>query len=81
MEDCICKRKPIFDKRHGIYCAYASTKYLVDGHSNKQPSLAAGPDRNGDFTIFIESGKDSSYYYPKFCPECGRKLRRCNASD
>lgn len=33
-----------------------------------------GVDENGKYIIFAIGEETSNYYYPKYCPECGRKL-------
>jgi len=37
-------------------------------------SLRHGVDNYGQFFIFAKGEEESERYYPKFCPECGRKL-------
>ncbi len=36
--------------------------------------LRHGVDDNGQFFIFARGENDSERYYPKFCPECGRRI-------
>lgn len=36
-------------------------------------SIRAGKDQNNK-TSLIACGDDKLFYYPKYCPECGRKL-------
>lgn len=38
-------------------------------------SLIRGVDETGKVFIIAEGEDDSDRYYPKFCPECGRKLQ------
>ena len=38
--------------------------------------LHYGVDRNGRPFIIAVGDDVSDYYYPKYCPECGRKLER-----
>ncbi len=36
--------------------------------------LRHGVDDNGQFFIFASGEDNSERYYPKFCPECGRRI-------
>ena len=54
------------------YDEYESTIDLGSGCGG-WTSLRGGKDGQGK-TIIIAKGDDEEYYYPKFCPECGRKL-------
>ncbi len=43
--------------------------------NNWDVELQAGIDDDGDFVMFGNCrGVHTEKYYPKFCPECGRKL-------
>lgn len=70
--DCkICSCKPvIIDGWH--FEEYESTIDLTGGTS-AWTSLRGGKDRNNKVVIRV-AGDDEVYYYPKYCPECGRKL-------
>lgn len=70
--DCICRMKPVYDETYGSYDLYRSSKEIVGGY----PNIFAGADENEELIIFAEGDETSSYYHPKFCPECGRKLRQ-----
>lgn len=61
-----CNRKVKLDKQ-GIYYAFNNEKYFLTG-------ACVGVDSQGK--VYLESYGDdySDRYYPKYCPECGRKL-------
>lgn len=65
---CSIQPKFIVDR----YNYYESTIDLGSGCSG-WTSLRRGKDENNKVVI-IATGDDSEYYYPKYCPECGRKL-------
>lgn len=37
--------------------------------------VSIGVDKNGRIAIMGEGDDYTDHYYPKFCPECGRKLK------
>lgn len=72
------------------YCRDRVPKYHEDGGGDffyweweNSDSLATGDlctlemgiDENRKIIIFGNAEELSNYYYPKFCPECGRKLK------
>ena len=67
-------------------CYFCGIKYDKNQHSlfnRERRSLLAeshwaalihGVDENNRPFIMAEGDDESDYYYPKFCPECGRNL-------
>lgn len=37
-------------------------------------SLERGVDKEGKIFMIAVGDDESAYYYPEFCPDCGRKL-------
>ena len=74
---CICFIKPSIEDDN--YCGYGDNviddvKYLGYGAWNGIAlDLLFGVQHNGRYVIWA-TGDDNAEYYPKFCPECGRKL-------
>lgn len=69
-KDCkICGCKPSFCGDY--YDKYEST---IELSSEDWISLRAGKDENSKVFLYAQ-GDEECYYYPKYCPECGRKLR------
>lgn len=74
---CICFIKPSIEDDN--YCGYGDNviddvKYLGYGAWNEIAlDLLFGVQHNGRYVIWA-TGDDNAEYYPKFCPECGRKL-------
>lgn len=64
-----CHRKPKFFP-DGFFCVSDNEVILESGGWT---ALYMGVDRHGRVKI-TASGDDRVDYYPKFCPECGRKL-------
>lgn len=52
------------------YDFYEST---IEIASDDFVSIRAGKDKNNK-TSLIACGDSELFYYPKYCPECGRKL-------
>ena len=71
--NCICQRKPVFVDVCGkrCYSLCKSTEDIVDG---MWAHLCAGVDENGNLIMVAMGDDESDFYYPKFCPECGRQL-------
>lgn len=66
-----CHMRPNFDKFGAFTRANNHIELAAGGYSG----LYIGPNEKGE-TVMYACGEDySDYYYPKFCPECGRKLR------
>lgn len=61
-----------------IFCSLKSTgvvnntEYLIgdDGWT----SLYAAKDKDNKLYIYASGETITSWYYPKYCPECGRKI-------
>lgn len=69
MEECrYCSRKPVFDD--GYFNAFENEEDVGNGCYT---GLTIGIDIDGNL-IISACGDDRSVYYPKYCPECGRKL-------
>lgn len=64
-----CSRKPEFD-RSGQFYDWDNEEEIARG---PWTLMYAGVDENGDMTL-VASGDGRAVYYPKYCPECGRKL-------
>ena len=66
-----CHQKPTIDP-DGYFDKFENQITLVTGGWT---SLSIGVDRHGE-TVMRACGEDfADDYYPKYCPECGRKLR------
>ena len=63
-----CSRKPEFC---GNEFYQWHNEEMIDG--DNYTLIAIGVDRNGRL-IIRACGEGEAYYYPKFCPECGREL-------
>lgn len=66
----ICSCKPSFYDEE--YSLYHSTIMLVDGGWTE---VVAGKDKNNKVIICGQGDGNTRFYYPKYCPECGRKLQ------
>lgn len=66
----ICGIKPSFWS-DGTYLRYESAITLVDGGWT---ALRAGKDENDKVIMYGYGDGKTDLYYPKYCPECGRKL-------
>lgn len=65
-----CEMKPkIYD---GWYCHYESGIDLATGGWT---SISIGADPNGEVAMWGSGDGETDFYYPKFCPKCGRRLR------
>ena len=71
--NCICRRQPVFTEIQGkqYYSVSQSTEAIVEGEWSQ---LCVGADANGSFVMIAVGDDESDFYYPKFCPECGREL-------
>lgn len=66
----ICRLKAHFWD-DGEYLQYESSVKLVDGGWT---SIFAAKDENDKVYIYGLGDDYTENYYPKYCPECGRKL-------
>lgn len=66
----ICSCKPYFYS-DGMYSEYESGIDLAMGGWT---SLRAGKDANNKIIMYGQGDGLTKLYYPKYCPECGRKL-------
>lgn len=65
-----CSMKPkLYDT---WYCYYESGIELAEGGWT---SLYIGADDEGRVAMWGCGDGETNFYYPKFCPECGRRLR------
>ncbi len=65
-----CNRKPVFDSA-GYYETWSNKETVATGAYS---SLSIGVDASGKLIILGGGDDDTEPYYPKYCPECGRKL-------
>ena len=73
MNRCICNMKVLQDDEN--YCGFGETVLddSVELSNATWTSIKFGIQHNGRYVIWA-SGDDRAEYYPKYCPECGRKL-------
>lgn len=72
MTECrVCSLVPRY--HYGKYNKALSTVELVD--SSTYVDILVGKDENNRVVIYGISNDYSNPYYPKYCPECGRKLQ------
>lgn len=75
MSDCpLCSIKPFFypDRIGGLcWSKYESSKVLSSGPGSW---LKACEDKYNRLALYAVGDEDTGLYYPKFCPECGRRL-------
>lgn len=72
MSECpLCSMKPFFDMA-GEWHGYSSSKQLESG---PWISLRACKDKYDRLAIYATAEDDTDFYYPNFCPECGRRLK------
>ena len=64
-----CNRKPEFDKSGNFY-EWDNEEEIAQG---PWTLMCAGVDEKGRM-ILTAIGDERAVYYPKYCPECGRKL-------
>ena len=71
MPKCICDIRPYSDDDEESF----------DDEIDEEQSIATGPYaslsfgvEHGGRYVMIASGEGEAFYYPKFCPECGRRL-------
>ena len=66
----LCSITPSFDGT-GFWERYDSSVELASG---SWTMLYACKDRHGMLALYGCGDDETEFYYPKFCPECGRKL-------
>ena len=66
----LCSITPSFD-RTGFWERYDSSVVLSEGGWTE---LYACKDPHGRLALYGCGDDETEFYYPKFCPECGRKL-------
>lgn len=66
----ICNTKPYFYS-DGMYSEYESSIDLATGGWT---TLKAGKDKDDKVIMYGQGDGLTEFYYPKYCPECGRKL-------
>lgn len=66
-----CHQKPVFDCDGGFWECDNEIVLLSGGWA----SLYMGVNRNGEVVIRACGDDYADDYLPKYCPECGRKLR------
>lgn len=67
-----CNQKPKFIYVYGISVLNSDIE-IVRG-KDSYAALMMGPDEDGNLRMYASGENESDNYYPKFCPECGRKL-------
>ncbi len=65
-----CNQKPVFSQ--GKYREFESRIRLATGPWVR---MYIGADENGRVVMRAYTDGSSGNYYPKYCPECGRKLQ------
>lgn len=65
-----CERKPFIDK-NGEYFGFESEETITSGPWTDLKSVI---EEDGKLAIFARGDGDTDRYYPKFCPECGKRL-------
>lgn len=75
MSECtLCSIKPFFydDGVEGLrYSQYESSKVLSAG---PWTWIKACKDEDNRLALYAVGDENTELYYPKFCPECGRRL-------
>lgn len=66
-----CERKPVFNE-YGFFESCENEEIIRVGAWS---CISLGVDENGELVI-VAHGDGPTYYYPKYCPECGRKVKR-----
>lgn len=66
-----CSREPIFEKG-GSYLRYRNETEIASGLGIE---MYIGVDENGKVIMGACAEDYTDNYYPKYCPECGRKLQ------
>ena len=69
-----CNQKPRFVDIYGVPVLISDME-IVRGDGS-YASLMIGADEDGRLRMYASGENDSDDYYPKFCPECGRKLKK-----
>lgn len=67
----ICGCKPYFDHNES-YSLFGSSIELASGGWT---DLRAGKNENNKVIMYGLGDGETDLYYPKYCPECGRKLQ------
>ena len=65
-----CNRKTVLSKS-GTYFHAMNDVVVAEGNNI---ALSLGVDCNNNLCLWATSEDVTEYYYPKYCPECGRKL-------
>lgn len=65
-----CERKVRLTKS-GQYFHSTNGEIVAEG---LYVDLSLGVDRNNNVCMWATGEDRTDYYYPKYCPECGRKL-------
>lgn len=73
----LCNQKPVFEEYPSClypdrYNDLKSSYVLVSGCYDE---IRAGADRDGRIVLWASGEGESDFYYPNYCPECGRKLK------
>ena len=68
-----CNKKPKYSSNSYGYLFLDTDEEIARGEW-AYAALYIGVDENGNLRMFASGENDSDGYYPKFCPECGRKL-------
>lgn len=69
-----CERKPVINEEFNAFFIFENCETLVAGEGAYE-EIGIGVDKNGNLLLIAFGMNQSDYYYPKFCPECGRKLQ------
>lgn len=69
-----CTRKPLFNP-DGYFDPYENQEMLANGGWSE---LRIGVDEEGRLIIVGLGEASTDFYYPSFCPECGRRLKDWN---
>lgn len=69
----ITNEGPGIELKDGYYDIYKNSETIASGD---WIGLFKGIDPEGELIIFAEGDMRTDFYYPKFCPECGRDLRK-----
>lgn len=67
-----CNQKPRFVDLDGTPVLISDIE-MVRGDGS-YAALMIGADEDGRLRMYASGENESDDYYPKFCPECGRKL-------
>lgn len=70
-----CERKPVINEKFNTFFIIDNCEPLVAG-GGAYEEIDIGIDEDGNVVLIAFGENQSDYYYPKFCPECGRKLQK-----